>query len=212
MTETGPAKSETTKSERAKSETANSATANSATAQRRRPMPGEPTGQALIHQMIRVNQAGEYGAARIYAGQLAVLGDSEDGPVLREMAAQEQKHLDTFNRMIVERQVRPTAMTPVWHLAGFALGAATALMGREAAMACTVAIEEAIDEHYADQAAVLDESEADLRKTIEAFRADELAHKDTALAHNAEAAPAYPLLTRAIKDISRTAIWISKRV
>ena len=207
MTETGPAKSET-----AKSETANSATANSATAQRRRPMPGEPTGQALIHQMIRVNQAGEYGAARIYAGQLAVLGDSEDGPVLREMAAQEQKHLDTFNRMIVERQVRPTAMTPVWHLAGFALGAATALMGREAAMACTVAVEEAIDEHYADQAAVLDESEADLRKTIEAFRADELAHKDTALAHNAEAAPAYPLLTRAIKDISRTAIWISKRV
>ena len=175
-------------------------------------MPGEPTGQALIHQMIRVNQAGEYGAARIYAGQLAVLGDSEDGPVLREMAAQEQKHLDTFNRMIVERQVRPTAMTPVWHLAGFALGAATALMGREAAMACTVAVEEAIDEHYADQAAVLDESEADLRKTIEAFRADELAHKDTALAHNAEAAPAYPLLTRAIKDISRTAIWISKRV
>ena len=207
MTETGPAKSETAKSERAKSETT-----NSATAQRRRPMPGEPTGQALIHQMIRVNQAGEYGAARIYAGQLAVLGDSEDGPVLREMAAQEQKHLDTFNRMIVERQVRPTAMTPVWHLAGFALGAATALMGREAAMACTVAVEEAIDEHYADQAAVLDESEADLRKTIEAFRADELAHKDTALAHNAEAAPAYPLLTRAIKDISRTAIWISKRV
>ena len=207
MTETGPAKSETAKSETAKSETA-----NSATAQRRRPMPGEPTGQALIHQMIRVNQAGEYGAARIYAGQLAVLGDSEDGPVLREMAAQEQKHLDTFNRMIVERQVRPTAMTPVWHLAGFALGAATALMGREAAMACTVAVEEAIDEHYADQAAVLDESEADLRKTIEAFRADELAHKDTALAHNAEAAPAYPLLTRAIKDISRTAIWISKRV
>ena len=207
MTETGPAKSKTAKSERAKSETT-----NSATAQRRRPMPGEPTGQALIHQMIRVNQAGEYGAARIYAGQLAVLGDSEDGPVLREMAAQEQKHLDTFNRMIVERQVRPTAMTPVWHLAGFALGAATALMGREAAMACTVAVEEAIDEHYADQAAVLDESEADLRKTIEAFRADELAHKDTALAHNAEAAPAYPLLTRAIKDISRAAIWISKRV
>ena len=177
-----------------------------------RPMPGEPSGEALIHSMIRVNQAGEYGAVRIYAGQLAVLGDSEDGPVLREMADQERKHLDAFNRMIVERQVRPTVMTPVWHVAGFALGAATALMGREAAMACTVAVEEAIDEHYADQAAMLDDSEAELKKTIEDFRADELAHKDTALAHNAEAAPAYPLLTRAIKDISRTAIWISKRV
>ena len=177
-----------------------------------RPMPGEPAGEALVHSMIRVNQAGEYGAVRIYAGQLAVLGDSEDGPVLREMADQERKHLDAFNRMIVERRVRPTAMTPVWHVAGFALGAATALMGREAAMACTVAVEEAIDEHYADQAAMLDDSEAELKKTIEDFRADELAHKDTALAHNAEAAPAYPLLTRAIRDISRTAIWISKRV
>ncbi len=178
----------------------------------RRPMPGEPAGEALIHSMIRVNQAGEYGAARIYAGQLAVLGDSEDGPALREMAAQEQKHLDTFNRMIVERQVRPTVMTPVWHVAGFVLGAATALLGREAAMACTVAVEDAIDAHYADQAARLDEGEADLKKTIEEFRADELAHRDTALARNAEAAPAYPLLTRAIRDISRTAIWISKRV
>ncbi len=177
-----------------------------------RPMPGELTGEALIHSMIRVDQAGEYGAARIYAGQLAVLGGSEDGPVLREMAEQEQKHLDAFNRMIVERQVRPTVMTPVWHVAGFALGAATALMGREAAMACTVAVEEVIDEHYADQAARLDESEAELKKMIEEFRADELAHKDAALARNAEAAPAYPLLTRVIGDISRTAIRISKRV
>lgn len=177
-----------------------------------RPMPGEPAGEALVHSMIRVNQAGEYGAARIYAGQLAVLGDSEDGPVLREMAAQERRHLDTFNRMIVERQVRPTAMTPLWHVAGFALGAATALMGREAAMACTVAVEEVIDAHYAGQAAMLDDSEAELKKTIEDFRADELAHRDTALARNAEAAPAYPLLTRAIKDVSHIAIRISKRV
>jgi len=178
----------------------------------RRPMPGEPAGEDLIHEMIRVNQAGEFGAARIYAGQLAVLGDSEDGPVLREMAEQEQKHLDTFNDMIVERGVRPTVMTPVWHVGGFALGAVTALMGREAAMACTVAVEEVIDEHYAEQAAALGEDEADLKQKIEEFRADELEHRDTALAHNAEAAPGYPLLTRAVKDISRAAIWISKRV
>ncbi len=177
-----------------------------------RPMPGEPAGEALIHRMIRVNQAGEYGAVRIYEGQLAVLGDSADGPALREMAAQERRHLETFDRMMVERRARPTVMTPVWHVAGFALGAATALLGREAAMACTVAVEDAIDEHYADQAARLDESEAELKRTVEEFRADELAHRDAALAHGAEAAPAYPLLTRAIRDISRTAIWISKRV
>lgn len=178
----------------------------------KRPMPGEPAGEAQVHQMIRVNQAGEFGAARIYAGQLAVLGDSADGPVLREMAAQERKHLDAFNEMMVERQVRPTVMTPLWHVAGFALGAATALMGREAAMACTVAVEEVIDEHYAEQAEALGDREPDLKQTIEEFRADELEHKETALSHDAEAAPAYPLLTRAIKDISRTAIWLSKRI
>ena len=178
----------------------------------KRPMPGEPTGEDQIHQMIRVNQAGEYGAARIYAGQLAILGDSDDGPVLREMADQEQKHLDTFNGMIVDRQVRPTVMTPLWHVAGYALGAATAIMGREAAMACTVAVEEVIDEHYAEQAEALGDREPDLKKTIEEFRAEEQEHRDTALANNAEAAPGYPLLTRAIKDISRTAIWLSKRV
>lgn len=178
----------------------------------KRPMPGEASGEDQIHQIIRVNQAGEYGASRIYAGQLAVLGDTDDGPTLREMADQEKKHLDTFNQMIVDRQVRPTVMTPVWHVGGFALGAVTALMGREAAMACTVAVEEVIDEHYAEQAEALGDREPALKETIEEFRAEELEHRDTALANNAEAAPGYPLLTRAIKDISRTAIWLSKRV
>lgn len=186
--------------------------AGAETPKRKRPMPGEAAGEDRIHEMIRVNQAGEFGAARIYAGQIAVLGDSEDGPVLREMAAQEKNHLDAFNEMIAERGVRPTLMSPVWHVGGFALGAVTALMGREAAMACTVAVEEVIDEHYAEQAASLDESEADLKAKIEEFRADELEHRDTALAHNAEAAPGYPLLTKAVKDISRAAIWISKKV
>ncbi len=179
---------------------------------RYRPLPGEPVGEKLVHEMIRVNQAGELGAVRIYAGQLAVLGDSEDGPVLREMAAGEQRHLDKFNDLVVHRGVRPTLMSPVWHVCGFALGAVTALMGREAAMACTVAIEEVIDQHYAEQAATLDDDEADLKQTIEEFRADELEHRNIALAHDVEAAPAYPLLMRAVKDISLTAIWISKRI
>lgn len=175
-------------------------------------LPGDPTREETIARMIRVDHAGEYGARRIYDGQLAVLGRSAAAPAIREMAEAEQAHLDTFDALLVERRVRPTALSPVWHVAGFALGAASALLGERAAMACTVAVEEVIDEHYADQAARLDESEAELKKTIEEFRADELAHKDTALARNAEAAPAYPLLTRAIRDISRAAIRISKRV
>ena len=115
----------------------------------RRGLPGDPSQSTSVARMLRVDHAGEYGAARIYAGQLAVLRRSDAAPVLREMQAQEQQHLDRFADLIASRRVRPTAMLPLWHLAGFALGAATAALGERAAMACTVAVEEAIDAHYA---------------------------------------------------------------
>jgi ubiquinone biosynthesis monooxygenase Coq7 len=159
-----------------------------------------------------VDHAGEYGAARIYAGQLAVLGRTGSGDTLRQMQAQEQEHLDGFAEMVVRRRVRPTALLPFWHVVGFALGAATAAMGERAAMACTVAVEEAIDAHYAGQIAALDESEAELRATIARYRDDELHHRDVALAHGARQAPGYRLLTAAIKAGCRMAIAVSERV
>ena len=175
-------------------------------------LPGDPVGSRDVDAMIRVDQAGEYGAARIYAGQLSVLAERPSGPVIREMAEQEQNHLDAFNKMIVERRVRPTALTPVWHAAGYALGAATALMGERAAMACTVAVEEVIDEHYAAQADRLEEDEADLKATIEKFRAEELEHRDIGYAHGAEQAVGYPVLSATIKRASKLAIWLSERI
>lgn len=174
-------------------------------------LPGDLSKEERIGRMIRVDQAGEFGAARIYAGQLAVLGKSPVAPVLREMAAQEQRHLDVFNKLMIERRVRPTLLSPVWHVAGFALGAATALLGERAAMACTVAVEEVIDEHYAKQAAQLGEDEKPLRDTVEEFRGDELQHRDTALKHDAHDTPGYEMLTGAIKSASRLAIWLSSR-
>jgi ubiquinone biosynthesis monooxygenase Coq7 len=175
-------------------------------------LPGDPDRDALVERMIRVDQAGEFGAARIYAGQIAVLGRTDDGPTLRRMAAQEQRHLDAFDRLIVERRVRPTLLSPLWHVAGFALGAGTALIGREAAMACTVAVEEVIDEHYARQRDRLGDDEAALRDTIEEFRRDEVEHRDTALDRDARNAPGYEVLTGAIKAGSRLAIWLSERL
>ncbi len=177
-----------------------------------RRLPGDQSAEAAVARMIRVDHAGEYGAARIYAGQLAVLRRSETAPVLREMQEQERQHLDRFADMIVHRRVRPTAVLPLWHLAGFALGAATAVLGERAAMACTVAVEEAIDSHYADQIAALDDSEADLRNTLSAFRDDELQHRDIALQHGAEQAPGYRLLSAAIRAGCRIAIRISERI
>ena len=175
-------------------------------------LPGDPRPTEDVARMIRVDQAGEYGAARIYAGQLAVLKDTESGPVIRHMAEQEQVHLDSFNKLLPRRRVRPTALTPLWHIAGYALGAGTALMGEKAAMACTVAVEEVIDEHYASQAETLDESESELKEMIEKFRAEELEHRDIGLEHGAEQATAYPVLTSVIKRGSRLAIWLSERV
>ena len=154
----------------------------------------------------------EYGAVRIYRGQLAVLGKTGTGDVIREMADKEREHLETFDRMIGDRRVRPTALMPVWHAAGYALGAATAMMGEKAAMACTAAVEEVIDEHYAKQAAALGDDEAELRATIEQFRADELEHRDTALEHDAEQTPGYEVLSAVIKRGSRLAIWLSERI
>jgi len=175
-------------------------------------LPGDPTREEMIARMIRVDQAGEYGAVRIYSGQLAVLGRSGSGEAIRAMAESEREHLERFDGLVAERRVRPTALQPVWHLAGYALGAATALMGERAAMACTVAVEEVIDEHYAGQADRLGDDEAELRETIERFRADELAHRDEALAHGAEAAPGYEILSAAVKAGSRLAIWLSTRI
>jgi 3-demethoxyubiquinol 3-hydroxylase len=175
-------------------------------------LPGDPPRDTQVARFVRVDHAGEYGAARIYAGQLAVLRRRETAPVLREMQAQEQEHLDRFAELIHQRRVRPTAMLPLWHLAGFALGAATAALGERAAMACTVAVEEAIDAHYASQIDALDDSETELRSTLTKFREDELQHRDTALARGAEQAPGYRLLSAAIKAGCRVAIRISERV
>ena len=166
-----------------------------------------------IASMIRVDQAGEYGATRIYAGQLAVMGDR--GPTARliaGMAAQESAHRARFDALMAERGVRPTLLAPFWDVAGFALGAATALIGPDAAMACTVAVETEIDRHYADQLAELGDAEPDLAATIAEFQAEELEHKDIALTQGAENAPAYLLMSGMIRLGCRAAIALSKRI
>jgi ubiquinone biosynthesis monooxygenase Coq7 len=175
-------------------------------------LPGDLSAREKTERMIRVDHAGEYGATRIYAGQLAVLGRGEKGDLLRHMQAQEQAHLHTFNGMIAGRRVRPTALLPLWHFAGYALGAVSAAMGEKAAMACTVAVEEAIDEHYNAQLESLGATEPELRQVVEKFRSEELEHRDLGLEHGAEQAPGYRLMSRVIKAGCRAAIAISERI
>lgn len=173
--------------------------------------------QTRLEEMIRVDHAGEHGAVRIYDGQLAVFdkipGMEKTADLIRHMAAQEEEHLTHFDGLIVEKDIRPTAFGPVWDVAGFTLGAVTALMGEKAAMACTAAVETEIDAHYAAQLDELEDgADEDLRATIEKFRADEAAHRDTAMEQGAEDAPGYAIMSKLIRFGCRVAIRASEKI
>tara|TARA_Y100000590_G_scaffold313300_1_gene354154 strand:+ start:76 stop:666 length:591 start_codon:yes stop_codon:yes gene_type:complete len=171
------------------------------------------TDKTVLDEIIRVDHAGEYGATRIYDGQIAVFGkDSKIGKTIQHMADQEQEHIEKFNELLIEKRVRPTALLPIWNIAGFALGAGTALMGEKAAMACTVAVEKVIGEHYREQQDLLKDDEEELKKTIAKFEKDELEHHDIGLEHDAENAPAYKVMTKVIEIGCKTAIKISKKI
>lgn len=177
-------------------------------------LPGDLSPSKTIDRMIRVNHAGEYGAARIYEGQLSVLKNSSSAPLLEHMRAQEQSHLDTFDNLIRARRVRPTLLSPLWHVAGYALGVLSARLGEKSAMACTVAVEEVIDEHYAQQSQELDNfpHEKELQKIIHQFREDEQHHRELGIEHGAADAPAFKVMKTMIKMASKTAIWLSTRI
>ncbi|KAL3311809.1 ubiquinone biosynthesis monooxygenase Coq7 [Cichlidogyrus casuarinus] len=157
-----------------------------------------PRVKKMLDRMIRINHAGEYGANRIYEGQLAVLGNTQSGPLIQHMLEQEQVHLKKFEELMPQYRVRPTVLLPFWHLAGFALGAGTALIGKEAAMACTVAVESVISDHYNDQIRELMEEDPEafkeLMDTIKKFRDEELEHHDAGLENNAEQVSPYQRL------------------
>ena len=177
------------------------------------PYPGTLSKEQMIDRFLRVDHAGEYGAVRIYQGQLAVLGDNHPmSDTIRHMKAQEDVHLERFNQLIRDRGARPSLLTPLWHVAGFALGAGTALLGEKAAMTCTEAVETVIDDHYRDQIEQLGEDEAELAAEIEKFRQEEVEHRETAIKHGAQQAPGYELLSGLIKFGCKTVIKIAERV
>jgi ubiquinone biosynthesis monooxygenase Coq7 len=179
-------------------------------------MPGESVRDRRLAEMIRVDHAGEYGAVQIYRGQRAVFerieGKSHAARLITEMEQGEQEHLKTFDRLIAERGVRPTVMAPLWRVAGFGLGAVTALMGERAAHACTEAVEEVIEEHYGRQSSALRGVDAELKHVVDRFREEEIAHKNTAIEQGARHAPGYAVLSAVIKFGCRAAIRISEKV
>ena len=176
------------------------------------PRPGRGAQAARLAEILRVDHAGELAAVQIYRGQKAVMGASPAARHFAEMESQEAEHLARFDRLLTERQVRPTAFAPVWRLAGFALGAGTALMGEKAAHACTEAVENVIEQHYAGQIAELEGREPELAAELSKFRDEELAHRDQALEEGAREAPGYPVLAAVIRAGCKAAIKISEKL
>jgi 3-demethoxyubiquinol 3-hydroxylase len=179
------------------------------------PRPGQGALSQRLAEILRVDHAGELGAVHIYRGQRAVLdaapGRERIAGQLAEMEGHEAVHLARFDALLAERGVRPTALAPLWRVAGFALGAGTALLGEKAAHACTEAVESVIEEHYAGQVAELAERDPELAAELAQFREEELAHRDQALEEGAREAPGYGLLAAAIRAGCRTAIKISEK-
>jgi|TARA_B110000263_G_scaffold204216_1_gene184454 ubiquinone biosynthesis monooxygenase Coq7 len=170
------------------------------------------TNRRILEEIIRVDHAGEYGATRIYEGQIAIFGkNTKIGKTIQHMADQEQEHIDKFKELIIKERVRPTALLPLWNIAGYALGAGTAIMGEKAAMACTVAVEKVIGDHYEEQTKLLKNDQKKLKITIKKFAADELEHHDIGIAHDAESTPGYKFLTKIIEVGCKTAIAVSKK-
>ncbi|CAF0791550.1 unnamed protein product [Rotaria sordida] len=177
----------------------------------------EQKTRELLDKIIRVDHAGELAADRIYAGQMAVLGRTDVGPIIQHMWDEEKAHLAKFNELIPKYKARPSALLPLWNIAGYALGAGTALLGKEAAMACTVAVEAVISEHYNNQLRDLMEhadhnKDKELIDTIKKFRDDESQHHDIGLANKAEQAPFYQNLTSVIKMGCRLGIYLAERI
>lgn len=177
------------------------------------PIPDTMTKEQKIDRILRVDHAGEYGAVRIYQGQLAVFGNHHPlSATIQHMKEQEDVHLERFNVLIRERGARPSFLTPLWHVAGFALGAGTALLGEKAAMACTEAVEEVIDQHYAEQITSLDTEEKELADELEKFRLEEVEHRETAVEHGAKETPGYDVLSSMIRLGCRVAVKVAERI
>ena len=176
------------------------------------PKPGRGAAAARLAEILRVDHAGELAAVQIYRGQQAVMGRAPAARHFAEMESQEAVHLARFDTLLTERRVRPTVMAPVWRLAGFALGAGTALLGEKAAHACTEAVESVIEEHYADQVTELKTRDPALAAELSKFRDEELAHRDQAVEDGAREAPGYALLSAVIRTGCRAAIKISEKI
>jgi len=169
----------------------------------------------IIEKIIRVDQAGEVGAQRIYEGQklvFKILKNDKDLKEVSRMAKEEEEHLDYFNTLANERNVQSTKLAPLFEFGAFAMGVGTAILGRKAAYVCTEAVEEIIEDHYEGQIEQLDGIDDGIRKKLIKFQEDEINHKNTAINMGSKSAPGYNILRKAVSSTTKAAIFLAERI
>lgn len=180
----------------------------------------------ILHQIIRVDHAGEFGAIQIYKGQLKRFSSNHRSKkllsLIQEMYETEKQHLDFFTKEMHKNHVRPTALLPIWRVLGYSLGYLSALLGPRGAMACTVAVEEAIVQHYQEQINLLkklsynlnrdEEKEDEFLNNLVKIRAEEMEHKEIGVEREARRLPFYNIANKMVKVSCKLAIFLSKRI
>lgn len=167
-----------------------------------------------IHEIIRVNHAGEFGAQVIYQGQLKFTKNLKNKIIIKEMLEQELAHLNYFENEIKNTKSRPTFLLPIWNICGYMLGVVSGVLGIKTAMVVTESIEEVIVQHYQQQIDYLNAHDKDnslLPKIIQ-FQQDEAEHIHTAIQNESHSSLFYKPLAKLVKGICYTAITLSKKI
>jgi 3-demethoxyubiquinol 3-hydroxylase len=165
-----------------------------------------------VKRILKVNHAGETGAIRIYAAQIAVAKRlfPHIVPELEEMRADEIEHERLFREAMPARRARPCWVMSLWKLGGYVLGFATALMGERMVWVCTEAVEATVHRHLQDQLFFLKDRDPELHALILSIQEQEMAHLADAREHQGDAKSASRSAGNAVIGFATDVlIWLS---
>lgn len=178
------------------------------------PRPYYRNNQNKIQEIIMVDHAGEFGAKRIYEGQIDYTKNPDDKKLIKHMLSQEAEHLEYFDNQIKNGNARPTILMPIWNIFGYLLGAASARLGKESVMLVTEQIENVIVEHYSEQIEYLQRTNehSGLLEKIKKFKQDEAEHIHIALENDSQRSRFKKPLSKAVQFFCKAAIFLSKKI
>jgi len=183
-----------------------------------RPNPAEEVAEAELGEkerahaagLMRVNHVGEVCAQALYQGQAMTARDPQARAALEQAAREEQDHLAWSAERIRELDGRTSLLNPLWYAGSFAMGVAAGALGDRWNLAFLAETEHQVEEHLSGHLDRLPPEDRRTRAVVEAMRADEARHRDTAIQLGAAELPAPVKL--AMRLASRVMTTLSYRL